>query len=78
MPKLVVICAMPVPGCARRNIASSTKRCGGIRSVAGALPVAVTPPAPGTGPFGKPNAPVRLPIEAWIVFPLMSMPAKAN
>src|SRR5215475_5609063 len=40
------------------------KRCRGMRSVAGALPVAVTPPAPGTGPFGKEETGVAIVAEA--------------
>src|SRR5262249_27562073 len=46
-------------------ITSSTKRWRGMRSVAGALPVALTPPAPGIGPFGNPYAPERSPIDRW-------------
>src|SRR5262245_33787238 len=72
-PRLVLIVCEP-PTNTTRVMASSTKRCGGIRSVAGALPVAVTPPAPGIGPFGKPWASVRFPIDAWIGIPDMSLP----
>src|SRR5215467_9174286 len=55
-PKLVLI-VCEIAGNAISAIASSTKRCDGMRNVAGALPVAVTPPCPGIGPFGEPMAP---------------------
>jgi hypothetical protein len=44
-----------------------SKRCLGIRSVAGALPLALTPPWPGTGPFGKPNAIERFSCDVWVI-----------
>src|SRR5262245_29430763 len=63
--KLVVIWTSEIPASGIAAIASSTKRCFRIRSVAGALPLAVTTPPPGIAPFGKAKAPVRLPIEMW-------------
>jgi len=54
---------------------SPRKRCWGTLSVAGAEPVAVTPPRPIIGPLGKKKALVRSPIDVFVIWDPMRLAA---
>ena len=79
IPEFVVISTRVAPANGIPTIASSTKRCSGIRERGRGAPRRRDAPLPpGNEPFGMPQASVRLPIDAWTTLPMLPMLVKAT